>query len=167
MLVLNNITRLQQQQDREEVERQQQREKLGGSWPSPNNSSGVNTHVYSSSGMGSSLHSSPHDSPRNSSPVNAAGNLNMHKMDITNSTIPSNSSGIQTGSDISAILSELSVNDRRAPGCEKKVVQIAVSAAQGNLSPDYDSKKLLAAKALQHKPAGEPRTPNPVWSGLG
>ena len=34
--------------------------------------------------------------------------------------------------------------------------------------PDYDCKKLLAAKALQHKPAGEPRTPNPglVWSGL-
>jgi len=120
--------------------------------------------------MGSSHHSSPHDSPRNSSPVNAAGNLNMHKMDLTNnSTIPghSQSSGIQTGSDISAIFSELSVNDRRAPGCEKKVVQIAVSAAQGNLSPDYDSKKLLAAKALQHKPAGEPRTPNPVWSGLG
>merc|ERR1719186_564826 len=168
MLVLNNITRLQQQQDREEVERQHQREKLGGSWPSPNNSSGVNTHGFSSSsGMGSSLHSSPHDSPRNSSPVNAAGNLNMHKMDLTNSTIPSNSSGIQTGSDISAILSELSVNNRRAPGCEKKVVQIAVSAAQGNLSPDYDSKKLLAAKALQHKPTGEPRTPNPVWSGLG
>jgi len=168
MLVLNNITRLQQQQDRDEMERQHQREKQG-SWPSPN-SSGIAHGFSGSSGMGSSLHSSPHDSPRNSSPVNAAGNLNMHKMDLTNnSTIPgqhTNSSGINTASDISAILSELSVNDRRAPGCEKKVVQI-VSAAQGNLSPDYDSKKLLAAKALQHKPAGEPRTPNPVWSGLG
>ena len=56
----------------------------------------------------------------------------------------------------------------RVPGCEKKVVQIVVTAAQSNLSPDYDSKKLRAAKALQHKPAGEPRTPNPgpVWTGL-
>jgi len=177
MLVLNNITRLQQQQ--QEAEREQQRAKQAGTWPSPNSSGHVG---FSSSGMGSSLHSSPVDSPRNSSPVNAAGNLNLHKMDITNnSTIPGNgSSGIATdknstiGSDISAILSELSVGDRRAPGCEKKVVQIACSVAQGqqgpltsNLSPDYDHKKLMAAKALQHKPAGEPRTPNPVWSGLG
>ena len=56
----------------------------------------------------------------------------------------------------------------RVPGCEKKVVQIVVTAAQSNLSPDYDRKKLRAAKVLQHKPAGEPRTPNPglVWSGL-
>eukprot|EP00092_Neocalanus_flemingeri_P091965 GFUD01116682.1.p1 GENE.GFUD01116682.1~~GFUD01116682.1.p1 ORF type:complete len:179 (-),score=47.96 GFUD01116682.1:809-1345(-) len=49
--------------------------------------------------------------------------------------------------------------DRRAPGCEKKVVQIATA--------DYEHKKLLATKAMQHKPMGEPRTPNSVWSGLG
>lgn len=48
MLVLNNITRLQQQQDRDEVERRHQREKRGqhGSWPSLN-SSGINTHGFS------------------------------------------------------------------------------------------------------------------------
>ena len=47
--------------------------------------------------------------PRNSNPENAVGNLNMHKMELTNnSTIP----GYSQGSDISAILSELSVNDR-------------------------------------------------------
>ena len=55
----------------------------------------------------------------------------------------------------------------KAPGCEKEVVQITESAAQGNLSQEYDSKKLLADKALQHKPDGDPRTPNRVWSGLG
>merc|ERR1712142_801144 len=49
--------------------------------------------------------------------------------------------------------------DRRAPGCEKKVVQIAAA--------DYEHKKLLATKAIQNKPMGEPRTPNSVWSGLG
>ena len=46
----------------------------------------------------------------------------------------------------------------RAPGCEKKVVQIAT---------DYEQKKLLATRAMQSKPMGEPRTPNSVWSGLG
>ena len=46
----------------------------------------------------------------------------------------------------------------RAPGCEKKVVQIA---------NDYEHKKLLATRAMQSKPMGEPRTPNSVWSGLG
>ncbi len=28
---------------------------------------------------------------------------------------------------------------------------------------DYDQKKLLATKAIQTKPAGEPRTPTPSW----
>ena len=37
----------------------------------------------------------------------------------------------------------MNVSDRRAPGCEKKVVQIA--------SADYEHKKLLATKAIQHK----------------
>jgi hypothetical protein len=46
----------------------------------------------------------------------------------------------------------------RAPGCEKKVVEIAA---------DYEQKRLLATKAIQQKPAGEERTPNSVWSGLG
>ena len=126
-----------------------------------------------SSGMGSSLLSSPlgspskaGKSPRNSSPVHPAGNLtnNLHKLDITGE-----SSGIGGGSavsvdknsmsqEISVLLSEMGVGvDRRAPGCEKKVVEIA--------SADYDHQKLLAAKAIHQKPKGEMRTPNPVWSG--
>ena len=60
--------------------------------------------------------------------------------------------------DLSVLLSEMNVGDRRAPGCEKKVVQIATA--------DYEHKKLLATKAMQHKPMGEPRTPNSVWSGM-
>ena len=46
----------------------------------------------------------------------------------------------------------------RAPGCEKKVVQIATN---------YEQKKLLATRAMQNKPMGEPRTPTSVWHGLG
>jgi len=32
---------------------------------------------------------------------------------------------------------------------------------------DYDQKRLLATRAIQSKPAGEPRTPTPSWVGLG
>ena len=107
-------------------------------------------------------------SPRNSSPVNpSGGNLtaNLHKLDIT--TGSSGIGGLTAGSDknntamsqdLSVLLSEMNVGDRRAPGCEKKVVQIATA--------DYEHKKLLATKAMQHKPMGEPRTPNSVWSGM-
>ena len=83
---------------------------------------------HGSSGMGSSLHSSPlrlrspHKtgrSPRNSSPVNPNGNLtnNMHKLDLT-----SGSSGIggvsrctdkEMSQDISVLLSGMNVGDRR------------------------------------------------------
>ena len=35
------------------------------------------------------------------------------------------------------------------------------------IAADYEQKRLLATKAIQQKPAGEERTPNPVWSGLG
>ena len=107
-------------------------------------------------------------SPRNSSPVNpSGGNLtaNLHKLDIT--TGSSGIGGVTAGSeknntamsqDLSVLLSEMNVGDRRAPGCEKKVVQIATA--------DYEHKKLLATKAIQHKPMGEPRAPNSVWSGM-
>ena len=53
---------------------------------------------------------------------------------------------------------ELSAGDRRAPGCEKKIVTTL---------DDYEQKRLVATKARQHKPMGEPRTPNPGWAGLG
>ena len=35
------------------------------------------------------------------------------------------------------------------------------------IATDYEQKKLLATRAMQSKPMGEPRTPNSVWSGLG
>jgi hypothetical protein len=63
-------------------------------------------------------------------------------------------------SDLSALLSELSADARRAPGCEKKVAAAATAA-------DYEQKRQLAAKARSHKPAGETRIPTPAWSGLG
>ena len=49
-------------------------------------------------------------------------------------------------------------HDRRAPGCEMKSLQKQM---------DYDQKRLMATRAIQNKPAGEPRTPTPSWSGLG
>jgi len=174
MLVLNNITRLQQQQEHQNTGAAQPVS------PSPSQSGGPPAGLsgHGSSGMGSSLHSSPlrlrsprrqGRSPRNSSPVNpSGGNLtaNLHKLDIT--TGSSGIGGVSAGSDknntamsqdLSVLLSEMNVGDRRAPGCEKKVVQIATA--------DFEHKKLLATKAMQHKPMGEPRIPSSVWSGLG
>merc|ERR1719312_2309991 len=187
MLVLNNITRLHQQQQEDQNSLGTQPVPFHGHQysgqsvsPSPSQSGGAAGGLsgHGSSGMGSSLHSSPlrlrsprrqGRSPRNSSPVNpSGGNLtaNLHKLDIT--TGSSGIGGVTAGSDknntamsqdLSVLLSEMNVGDRRAPGCEKKVVQIATA--------DYEHKKLLATKAMQHKPMGEPRTPNSVWSGLG
>jgi len=171
MLVLNNINRLQQQQQHEDQLHPSNNNTVHTISPCP--SQGNQHSGHGSSGMGSSLHSSPlrlrspHKSgrsPRNSSPVNPSGNLtaNMHKLDLT-----SGSSGIggvsrctdkEMSQDISVLLSGMNVGDRRAPGCEKKVVQIAT---------DYEQKKLMATRAMQSKPSGEPRTPNNVWSGLG
>lgn len=64
------------------------------------------------------------------------------------------------------MLSDLPVTDRRAPGCEKKSLEMA---AQQNLTPfDYEQKKLLATKAMQSKPnANDFRVPTSAWSGYG
>lgn len=64
------------------------------------------------------------------------------------------------------MLSELPVTDRRAPGCEKKSLEIA---AQQHLTPfDYEQKKLLATKAVQSKPSNSDfRVPTSAWSGYG
>lgn len=97
--------------------------------------------AYSSLSSVSSSLSSPAISPRNVSPVNPA----------------------ETGPNL-GMLSELS--DRRAPGCEKKSLEMVV---QQNLAPfDYEQKKLLAAKAMKSKPnPGEYRVPTSAWSGYG
>ena len=59
--------------------------------------------------------------------------------------------------------------DRRAPGCEKKNLQMQQYRAQQqqNRNVDFDEKRLMATRAIQSKPTGEPRTPTPAWSGLG
>jgi len=63
------------------------------------------------------------------------------------------------------MLSDLSVTDRRAPGCEKKSLEMAAQ----NLTPfDYEQKRLLATKAMQSKPnASDFRVPTSAWSGYG
>lgn len=102
--------------------------------------------AYSSLSSVSSSLSSPAISPRNVSPVNPA------------ETSPN--------LDLAGMLSELSVSDRRAPGCEKKSLEMVV---QQNLAPfDYEQKKILATKALQTKPtSNEYRVPTSAWSGYG
>ncbi|CAK9812949.1 Protein bicaudal C homolog 1-B [Anthophora quadrimaculata] len=102
--------------------------------------------AYSSLSSVSSSLSSPAISPRNISPVNpteASPNL-----------------------DLSSMLSDISVPDRRAPGCEKKSLEMAV---QQNFAPfDYEQKKILAAKAIQTKPnSSDYRVPTSAWSGYG
>lgn len=131
------------------------------------------TAAYSSlSSMSSSL-SSPAISPRNISPVNPTeNNPNIgERFETATRVIRSyrNSFVIQftfVPIDLSSMLSDLTVSDRRAPGCEKKSLEMAV---QQNLVPfDYEQKKLLATKAIQTKPAtNDYRVPTSAWSGYG
>ncbi|XP_011695731.1 PREDICTED: protein bicaudal C isoform X1 [Wasmannia auropunctata] len=102
--------------------------------------------AYSSLSSVSSSLSSPAISPRNISPVNPTdANTNL--------------------ADLSSMLSDLPVTDRRAPGCEKKSLEIA---AQQNFTPfDYEQKKLLATKAMQNKSGNDFRVPTSAWSGYG
>ncbi|KZC15133.1 Protein bicaudal C [Dufourea novaeangliae] len=102
--------------------------------------------AYSSLSSASSSLSSPAISPRNASPVNPA------------ETSPN--------LDLSGMLSGFSVTDRRAPGCEKKTLEMVV---QQNLTPfEYEQKKILATKAMQSKPSSnEYRVPTSAWSGYG
>ena len=153
-----------------------------------------------SSGLGSSLHSSPlrRSSPRypvprffktnlikcktckslflmisvhrNSSPTHAGGNLTAqaHKMDLSGGTGPGTGEGKEGGvagsggiCNLSAILSDLSYGDRRAPGCEKKVHKLDVilhstektqtQVAQIATAADYEQKRMMATKAMHHK----------------
>ena len=154
LMVLNNMNKQQAHHEQQQQAHQQHKEELakggGQQWSSPPHHHQQNlSHMGpSSSGLGSSVHSSPILSPRNSSPVTAAGNLtnNLHKMVSKVKVLSaaarlgggreqlqlqlgpysnqpflqdlSASSGIAADqntsvTDISAILSELSVGDRR------------------------------------------------------
>lgn len=117
--------------------------------------------------MSSSL-SSPAISPRNISPVNPTENSPNIGERFESSSSRNHHILIRFRSvtDLSSMLSDLTVPDRRAPGCEKKSLEMAV---QQNLVPfDYEQKKLLATKAIQTKPAtNDYRVPTSAWSGYG
>ncbi|XP_043275818.1 protein bicaudal C isoform X2 [Venturia canescens] len=102
----------------------------------------------SSLSSASSSLSSSTASPRNISPVNPSENMDFGMMEKN------------------IMLSDIGVGDRRAPGCEKKILEMA---AQSNLSSyDYDQKRIMAVKAVQNRPkANEYRVPNSTWSGYG
>ncbi|XP_012263434.2 protein bicaudal C isoform X1 [Athalia rosae] len=125
---------------------------MGGSMHSSGyhtlNTTSLVDHKYTSacsslSSLASSL-SSPAISPRNASPVN----------------LPEPGPNL----DLSSMLSDLS--DRRAPGCEKKTLEMV---AQSNLTPfDYEQKKIMGVQAIQSKPsASDYRVPTSAWAGLG
>ena len=125
MLLLNNINRLQQQQIQHQEDHLMPNSNTAQSI-SPCLSQGNQHSGHGSSGMGSSLHSSPlrlrspHKagrSPRNSSPVNPGGNLtaNLHKLDLTSASsgIGHHSHEKDITQDISVLLSGMGVGDRR------------------------------------------------------
>ena len=74
---------------------------------------------------------------RNSSPTHAGGNLTAqaHKMDMSGGAGSGAGEGKEGGGgagsggicNLSAILSDLSCGDRRAPGCEKKVCRLPMN----------------------------------------
>ena len=188
LLVLNNITKLQQQQQQHQQFEQQQK-KIASSATNhakgpydPNNNNGWfnglknDCDILKADGLSvTGQNSPPIVSPRNSSPVQEGGNLtnNLSQLDL-NATISEkmlqmsmdeNDEGLgTTGSNISSSnLSNLFLDrclDRKAPGCEKQLLQKQM---------DYDQKRLMATRAVQQsKPcANEPRTPTQTWSGLG
>lgn len=101
--------------------------------------------AFSSLSSATSSLSSPALSPRNVSPVNTEG--------------------APPGLDLSSMLHDLTMNDRRAPGCEKKSLEMAGQ----HLTPyDYEQKKLMAIKAMQSKIDPKvSRHPTSSWAGYG
>lgn len=129
------------------------------------------TAAYSSLSSVSSSLSSPAISPRNISPVNPIESS--HNIGECSANAPLEIDrrlsfwiGLFRSTDLSSMLSDLTVPDRRAPGCEKKSLEMAV---QQNLVPfDYEQKKILAAKVIQGKPStNDYRVPTSAWSGYG
>ncbi|KDR18180.1 hypothetical protein L798_06930, partial [Zootermopsis nevadensis] len=83
---------------------------------------------------------------------------------------PVQKNGVQADSTNAAFCSMMSdlmnYTDRRAPGCEKKTLELA--AQQSFSKFDLDKKKLLAYQAMQTKPVpGNVRVPTSAWSGYG
>ncbi|XP_076045895.1 protein bicaudal C isoform X2 [Oratosquilla oratoria] len=119
--------------------------------------------LNNSSNSGSSLCSST-PSPRDASP----DQLVITPSSSSNSSPPSVpynadcDSSCTSVNGISAILSEL--QDRRAPGCEKKQLELV---GQSLSISDYNTKKVMAAKAMKEPVSNNPRIPTSSWSGYG
>jgi len=106
--------------------------------------------VFSSLSSNTSSLSSPAVSPQTgNSPVQKNGVLS----DSNNTDFCGMMSDLMNG------------KDRRAPGCEKKTLELAAQQSLNSL--DFD-KKFLAYKAMKTKPVpGNIRVPTSAWSGYG
>ncbi|XP_045617554.1 protein bicaudal C homolog 1 isoform X5 [Procambarus clarkii] len=113
-----------------------------------------------SSNSGSSL-SSPAPSPRDASPDQI---INGHMSSTSHQSQYADAESATTNgmNAISALLTDI---DRRAPGCEKKRIEMA--AQKMTSLSDYSSKKVQAAKAMKEQVDSSPRTPTSSWSGYG
>ena len=99
----------------------------------------------------SSSLASPHDIN-----VSSDDGLNVSpQRSFTNTLSPVNT----FGQDDSSVLS---LNDRKAPGCERKRMELA---NQNRSNVDYLNKKSLAAKAMKEPVDNNIRVPNSSWSG--
>ncbi|XP_066945676.1 protein bicaudal C homolog 1-like isoform X12 [Macrobrachium rosenbergii] len=108
-----------------------------------------------SSNSGSSM-SSPAPSPRDPSPDQIMGSQSALQYGELDST---SKMGIKA---LSVMMTDI---ERRAPGCEKKRLELEHQKLT-SLS-DYNSKKLQAAKAMKEQVNTNPRTPTSSWSGYG
>lgn len=195
LLVLKNITRLQQQEEQSQLHNLDQRKV-----EDPNNNIAVRNVKKGKDEL---------ISPRNSSPLHELGNLTNQLEDLEFShsrdsakpvddgggylsssgtkqrTSSSATSVLESPSEISCcdVFSHLS-NNNNMNQSELDQLLKADSAPPKDLNDwkapgwekktlerqigDYDAKRLLASKALQTKPmADQPRTPTTTWSGLG
>ncbi|XP_066945679.1 protein bicaudal C homolog 1-like isoform X14 [Macrobrachium rosenbergii] len=114
-----------------------------------------NVSCGTSSNSGSSM-SSPAPSPRDPSPDQIMGSQSALQYGELDST---SKMGIKA---LSVMMTDI---ERRAPGCEKKRLELEHQKLT-SLS-DYNSKKLQAAKAMKEQVNTNPRTPTSSWSGYG
>ncbi|XP_066945674.1 protein bicaudal C homolog 1-like isoform X10 [Macrobrachium rosenbergii] len=118
-------------------------------------SSSADVSCGTSSNSGSSM-SSPAPSPRDPSPDQIMGSQSALQYGELDST---SKMGIKA---LSVMMTDI---ERRAPGCEKKRLELEHQKLT-SLS-DYNSKKLQAAKAMKEQVNTNPRTPTSSWSGYG
>lgn len=64
---------------------------------------------------------------------------------------------------MSAVLSDISLTDRRAPGMEKRVQEQRMYQGIN----EYEQKRVSGVRAMLTKPNGNYRVPTNIWSGYG